>query len=158
MLALSKKTDYALISLAYLAEQSDRVAPAREIAQNYDLPAPIIQNILKCLQQNKILQSTRGVKGGYRIASDLSAMSLYELIAIVDQTNDTCECAYDLEAASLQQGPVVALHLKLTRFLREVKVSDLVLPGRRIDVPLERVKRVTNSTNKERQLELTLAD
>jgi len=146
MLALSKKTDYALISLAYLAERADQVASAREIAKAYELPVNVVANILKSLQQNKLLSSTRGVKGGYRIAGDLSAMSLYELIAIVDQTDDTCECAYDLEAASLQQGPVVALHLKLTRFLREVKVSDLVLPGRRIDVPLERVRRTTTKT------------
>src|SRR5688572_4838650 len=136
MLALSKKTDYALLSLAFLAEQANRVASAREIAAGFNLPVAVVQNILKCLQQNKILQSTRGVKGGYRIAGDLTQVSLYDLVGMVDRSSDNCECAYDLEADTVQQGPVEALHLRLVRFLREVKLSDLVLPGRRIDVPL----------------------
>jgi Rrf2 family protein len=156
MLALSKKTDYALLSLAFLAEQAGRVASAREIAAGFDLPLPVVMNILKCLQQNKILQSTRGVKGGYRIATDLAAVSLYDLVAMVDRSSEDCDCAYDLESRS-QQGPVEALHLRLVRFLRDVKLSDLVLPGRRIDVPLERVQRnIRNEKN--RQLALTYAD
>jgi len=152
MLALSKKTDYALISLAYLAEQAGRVASAREIGEGFNVPVAVVANILKSLQKKKILQSTRGVNGGYRIATDLAAVSLYELVAIVDRTDENCECAYDLETASMQLGPVAALHLKLTRFLRDVKVSDLVLPGIRIDVPLERVKTVRRTP------ELALAD
>ena len=151
MLALSKKTDYALLSLAFLAEQAGRVASAREIAAGFDLPVPVVMNILKCLQQNKILQSTRGVKGGYRIAADLAQVSLYDLVAIVDRTSENCECAYDLESRS-QQGPVEALHLRLVRFLKDVKLSDLVLPGRRIDVPLERVQRNLNEKNRQRVL------
>jgi Rrf2 family protein len=156
MLALSKKTDYALLSLAFLAEQANRVASAREIAAGFNLPVGVVMNILKCLQQNKILQSTRGVKGGYRIAADLSQVSLYDLVAIVDRSGENCDCAYDLESRT-QQGPVEALHLRLVRFLKDVKVSDLVLPGRRIDVPLERVQRnIRNEKN--RQLALTYAD
>lgn len=154
MLALSKKTDYALISLAHLAEHSARVASAREIAEAYSLPCGVVQNILKCLQQNKLLKSTRGVKGGYRIAADLNQVSLYDLVNMVDRTSENCECAYDLEPPATQPGPVEALHLRLVRFLQEVKVSDLVLPGRRIDVPLERVQR---NIQKEKYRQHTLA-
>jgi Rrf2 family protein len=157
MLALSKKTDYALLSLAFLAEQDNRVASAREIAAGFNLPIGVVQNILKSLQQSKILQSTRGVKGGYRIAGDLSRFSLYDLVSLVDRTTENCECAYDLEGDTIQQGPVEALHLRLVRFLQEVKLSDLVVPGRRIDVPLERVQRKVQ-TDKNRQQVLAYAD
>ena len=44
-------------------------------------------------------------------------------------------------------GPVQALQFKLARFLREVRVADLVFPGRRIDVPVERL-RLKDNTNK----------
>ena len=37
MLYVSKKTDYALIALAYLAERTGRVASAREIAQAHQI-------------------------------------------------------------------------------------------------------------------------
>ena len=47
MLSLSKKTDYALIALAYLAERPGRVASAREIAAARNLPAALLMNILR---------------------------------------------------------------------------------------------------------------
>ena len=40
MLRLSKKADYALISLAYLAEHPEHVISARDIAQTCGLPLP----------------------------------------------------------------------------------------------------------------------
>ena len=36
-------------------------------------------------------------------------------------------------------APAVALQYKLVQFLKDVKLSDLVMPGRRIDVPAERL-------------------
>jgi hypothetical protein len=36
-------------------------------------------------------------------------------------------------------GPAQALQYRIVRFMKDVTVADLVMPGRRIDVPLERV-------------------
>ena len=154
MLCMSKKTEYALVALGHLAEQPGKVASAREIAAAHTLPTALLINILKNLQGHGLLRSTRGVKGGYRVARDLGGLSLHELIAIVDceghSADGDCGClehAQD-EAARGESGrnrpvsphgPVQALQFKLVRFLREVRVADLVLPGRRIDVPVERL-------------------
>src|ERR1700728_2713904 len=93
MLSLSKKTDYALIALAYLAERPGRVASAREIAEARDLPAALLMNILKELQHHGLLRSTRGVKGGYEIAVDLAAVSLHQLIVALEGPVKLVECA-----------------------------------------------------------------
>jgi Rrf2 family protein len=153
MLCLSKKAEYALVALAHLAEQPRRVASAREIAEARLLPAPLLMNILKNLQAHGLLLSTRGVKGGYRIDRDLNSLSLYELIAIIDcaahASNADCGCLEHLQDAANDQeyarvagsqGPVQALQFKLVRFLKDVRVADVVLPGRRIDVPIEHLK------------------
>jgi Rrf2 family protein len=157
MLCLSKKTEYALVALAYLAEQSDRVASAREIAAAHGLPLPLLMNILKNLQGHGLLLSTRGVKGGYRIHADLNALTLDELIAMVEcpghaVAGGDCGCLDEVPTMHLTRllghGPVQALQLRLKKFLKDVRVADLVLPGRRIDVPLERLKQVNNQTNR----------
>ena len=129
MLRLSKKADYALISLGYLAEHGRHVVSAREIAQSCQLPLPLLMNILKVLHQRGILRSTRGANGGYQIATDLSELSLLELSDAVNGS----------EQRMALHGAAQALQYRLTRFMKEVSVADLVLPGRRIDVPLERV-------------------
>jgi Rrf2 family protein len=159
MLCLSKKTEYALMALAYLAERPGRVASAREIASEHGLPLALLMNILKTLQGHEVLESTRGVKGGYRIGVDLAQLTLHEFVAIVECHGERadrpdgavggCGCMDEATPAGAREmarvagsaGPVQALQLRLVRFLRDVRVADLVTPGRRIDVPVERLRR-----------------
>jgi Rrf2 family protein len=140
MLCLTRKTDYALIALGYLAERQDRVVSAREIARGFNLPEALLMNILKSLQGDGILRSTRGKHGGYRIAGDLEEISLYELIRVLEGKVEP-GCDHE-EAAARVRGnwkpaPIRAIQSKMMQFLRDVTLADLVLPGRRIDVPVE---------------------
>jgi Rrf2 family protein len=151
MLCLSKKTEYALVALAYLSGQSHRVASAREIAKVASLPPALLTKILKCLQHHNLLASTRGVRGGYRIIAELNETSLFDVVAMMecpDRPGEDCGCmnhAADpmarvkLARSESAHGPAIALQYKLVQFLKDVKLSDLVLPGRRIDVPAERL-------------------
>ena len=142
MLRLSKKADYALISLAHLAEHPGQVVPAREIAETCRLPVPLLMNILKVLHQRGILRSVRGASGGYQIASDLSRLSLLDLSGIVEQADGENGVAHRFAL----HGPAQALQYRLVRFMKDVSVADLVMPGQRIDVPLERVGVVKSKT------------
>lgn len=157
MLSLNRKTDYALIALAYMADRPGLWSSAREIAQSSDVPLPLLMNVLKTLHQSHIVRSTRGMKGGYQIAADLERLSLFDLTRTVDRAEAApdgvpgepeCCGRYKIDKSG-RHGPVHAFHHKLRQFLKAVKLSDLVLPGRRIDVPVELVStnRKTNRTN-----------
>jgi Rrf2 family protein len=155
MLCLNRKTEYALVALAHLVDPPGRIASAREIAQAHGLPLPLLMNLLKNLQAHGVLRSIRGIKGGYQIKADLDAMPLYDLIAIVECEGHAsrepagCGCldyvtdwSRDEHFVRFAQsgGPVQALQFKLVEFLKDIRVADLVQPGRRIDVPIERLK------------------
>lgn len=147
MLSLSRKVDYALIALAHLAERRGRAASAREIAEAYDLPLALLMNIMKELQQLEVVRSLRGTKGGYLLAIDPAAMTLYDLIVGLEGPVQTTDCVPSTDAtepdgcncrASLRcpvQAPLRALHERLVGFLRQVRLADIVHPAR-IDVPL----------------------
>lgn len=134
MLSLSKKVDYALLSLAYLVEHKGRISSARAIAEAHRLPLPLLMNLLKTLHARGILCSERGSKGGYQICRDLDQISLYELIDAVNESDDGDSA---VARRLSDQPPLRALQYKLMHFLRQIRVSDLVVPGRRIDVPAE---------------------
>jgi hypothetical protein len=71
----------------------------------------------------------------------LRAVSLFELVEIVSDT-DNGDSAVDFDKKRLpSERPLLAVHHKLMRFLKDVTLSDLVMPGRRIDVPVELVGR-----------------
>jgi DNA-binding transcriptional ArsR family regulator len=65
MLALTKKTDYALIALSHLAKRPETVVSAREIAEACGVPQPILTNILKTLASAGIMVSTRGAAADF---------------------------------------------------------------------------------------------
>lgn len=62
MLSVSRSVEYALSALGHLAERPGRVVAAREIADANNLPIALLMQILKELQRNDVVTSTRGVK------------------------------------------------------------------------------------------------
>jgi Rrf2 family protein len=138
MLCLSKKTEYALIALGYLAERPGQVASAREIGHAFNLPLPLLMNILKVLNRNDLLTSSRGIRGGYQVGQALLSASLYDLISILDgdqplkplvevHQDDSGEEHRPLS----NHAPVQALNVRLAKFLDDAKLVDLVMPKNR---------------------------
>ena len=155
MLSLNRKTDYALVALAHMADRPEQWASAREIAERGEVPSGVLMNVLKTLHQGGILRSTRGSRGGYRIAADLERVSLFDLVGVLEKVEPTAEAhgepaccgRYTIDRTGLH-GPVHAFHHHLRQFLRSVMLCDLVLPGRRIDVPVELVSTSRNPAPK----------
>ncbi len=74
--------------------------------------------------------------------ADLQGVSLFDLCVILDQAESGCRdgiISGEPTRKLALHGAAQALQYRVGRFMREVSVADLVLPGRRIDVPLERV-------------------
>src|SRR2546423_4209875 len=69
MLSLNRKTDYALVALAYMADRPGQWSSAREIAGSAEVPLALLMNVLKTLHQGRVIRSTRGVRGGDHIAA-----------------------------------------------------------------------------------------
>jgi len=113
---------------------------AREIAASHELPHPLVMKILKALHHAEIVESARGPKGGYQLAIDLRDVSLFDLVDIVSRMDDgNGEIDFDTKRLPTEP-PLLAVHHKMMRFLKDVTLADLVMPGRRIDVPVELLK------------------
>ena len=83
MLRLSKKVDYAIILLSHLGEASGPIS-AQEVSSHYHLPQPMIANILKQLAASQLVESTRGVQGGYVLQRQTDQISLAEIVRVID--------------------------------------------------------------------------
>ncbi len=127
MLPLSKKTEYAILALAYLARRAGKTVSARQMAQAYGLPLAMLMNVLKVLHHEGLLHSERGVKGGYRLAADPGAVTLYDLMRSVDgpsRSDRIIGTAGDRAFLS----PIRTLQSRLVDFLKNIKLSMLVTP------------------------------
>src|SRR5260370_13113998 len=85
MLKLTKKADYGLIALKHLAVAGERgTASAKEIADAYGLPLPLLAKILQKLTKTGLLHSVSGSSGGYRLARHPRKISALEVIKAID--------------------------------------------------------------------------
>ncbi len=95
MLRLSKKTDYALISMKHLATRPDGggSSSAREISESYDIPLELLAKILQRLVRARLLVSVQGTRGGYRLARHAAMISVADVIQAVDGPVTVTACS-----------------------------------------------------------------
>jgi Rrf2 family protein len=82
---LSKKTQYGLKALGYLAAQYGK-GPVliSDIAKAKQIPIKFLENILLLLKTNKILDSKKGKGGGYFISTNPKNITVADAIRIID--------------------------------------------------------------------------
>lgn len=92
MLRISKKADYAVFLLGAIARQGafpggsaqDSVVSAHEIAKQAGLNKSVVANLLKEFSRHGLLDSVRGLRGGYRLAHPPSDISLGQILEVVE--------------------------------------------------------------------------
>ncbi|HET7433303.1 MAG TPA: Rrf2 family transcriptional regulator [Thermoanaerobaculia bacterium] len=107
MLKISRLTDYGLLASVYLARAAGEVVAAREIAEFYHLPVPMITKVLKTLHQGGLIQSHRGAGGGYSFEGDAELVTLGHLIEILEGPWDLVEC----ETVDEHGGAICAIRI-----------------------------------------------
>ena len=82
---ISKKTQYGLKALGYLANQYG-TGPVliAEIAEKKHIPIKFLENILLLLKQHHILESKKGKGGGYMLCADPKNTTLAAVFRIIE--------------------------------------------------------------------------
>lgn len=101
---LTRKSDYALRAIVYLALNSGRVVSAREIAQNLKIPYKFLTQIFLELSRKEILTSQRGSKGGAVLKKNPAELTLLEIIEAVDGPISLHQCAAEFNEPCYFEG------------------------------------------------------
>ena len=131
MLKLTKKADYGLISLKHLALLKDgKTASAKEIAEAYRIPAPILAKVLQKLARDGFLVSEQGTNGGYRLSKDPRTMTALEVIRAIDGPIILTNCftehgECELSAKCSVREPLRKVHLGILKLLESITIHDL---------------------------------
>ena len=82
---LTRAAVYALLATIQLSEsKAAPPLPCSKLAKLGRMPERFLLQILRTLVTRGILDSTRGVEGGYRLARPLSKITLLDLVEAVD--------------------------------------------------------------------------
>lgn len=131
MLRLSKKADYALMSMKHLAVKEDQAScSAREIAESYEIPLELLAKVLQQLVRARLLVSVQGTRGGYRLGRIAKAISVADVIQAVDGPLTVTACSdddHDCDQYSKcnVRDPLWKIRGRIVEALAAVSIADL---------------------------------
>jgi Rrf2 family protein len=85
---LQISTSLALYSLLEFAANSGRAISAADIAAKYGISTHHLAKVLRELVRAEILESTRGVGGGYRFGGNARRLTLMDVIELFENLGD----------------------------------------------------------------------
>jgi Rrf2 family protein len=142
MLRLTKKADYGLMALKYLAEkrliasgtqEAAAAQSAKDIAEAYHIPPQLLAKILQTLAKAGILVSHAGTYGGYALARDAHDISAFEVIRAIDGPLFITSCitihgTCDLHGTCTIKEPLRKVNDSITELLSGLSIADLMEP------------------------------
>ncbi len=132
MLKLTKKADYGLIALKYLAEHPEQQAvSAKDVADAYGIPAQMLAKILQLLTKSGLLRSHAGMNGGYALAREAGSISTYEVILAIDGPFFITSCTKgsngcELSAHCTIKEPLARVNETIAGVLKSISINDLI--------------------------------
>jgi Rrf2 family transcriptional regulator, cysteine metabolism repressor len=84
MISVTSKSRYAVVAMAELARSGDRPVPIAQVAERRGMPVQFLEQLFSTLRRDGLLQSQRGVKGGYTLARPPDQITVIEVVQSLD--------------------------------------------------------------------------
>jgi Rrf2 family protein len=90
---ISAKGEYAAKAVLHLSLKYPQLVTISEIATEHSIPVKYLEHILLALKRAGLLESRRGVRGGYLLARPPEEISVGEVLRVVDGKFARASCA-----------------------------------------------------------------
>ena len=105
-------------------------ASAKEIAETYQIPLPLLSKILQKLAKNGFLRSEHGTNGGYRLARSARSITTLEVVRSIDGPIFLTSCFTDHGGCSqsgncIVREPLRKVHDGIQKLLASISIADM---------------------------------
>lgn len=137
MIKIGRLTDYGIVLMSFMASHRERAHNAAEMAEEAHLPVPTVSKLLRELVRGGLLESQRGVKGGYILARDPQQISVAQIITALEGPIALTACSAgdadpDCEHESLcpVRGHWTRINRAIRTALEGVTLAEMASPPR----------------------------
>jgi len=133
---ISRETEYAVRCIYFLARDPARVTGIDEMARTLQIPRSFLAKILQKLAREGFVRSTRGARGGFRLAREPAAIRLYDIFVLTEGPAAAGNgCAVSKAVCGLDGFCVlhpfwIKIRRDLTRLLKERTAAELDVVSR----------------------------
>ena len=135
MFKLNRMTDYAILVLGALAHRQGEILATAQLAEMTGLNQPTVAKVAKTLMAADLLETQRGVHGGYRLARPAAAISLVQIVEAMEGPIAVNDCVDGAQAPCAVSNCCFISHnwnrvnLTVRNALSDVSLEDLIDPA-----------------------------
>ena len=93
---ISQTAEYALRAIVYLADQEGKPRTTAQIAEVTQVPAGYLAKVMQSLSRTRLVNSQRGLNGGFTLTKEPTELTVAEIINAVDPIRRFHECPLDV--------------------------------------------------------------
>jgi Rrf2 family protein len=131
MLRFTKRADYGLMAIHYIAIHDDLGAvSAKRIAEEFAIPQELLAKILQRLAKQGLIVSQNGPKGGYGLSRRPAEITIGEVIRALEGPINIVSCMEEssdcpqMERCTLRR-PVKKIQAAITQMLDTMSLAEL---------------------------------
>lgn len=134
MIRLSRLADYGIVLMTQLSVRPGVLVTAPDMALVSGIPVPTASKLLKVLAQAGLLESHRGVKGGYALTRRAEEIAVLDIIRAVDGPVGLTECTVEdeggceLEPLCPTRTNWLRINDAVIRALEGISLADMTPP------------------------------
>ncbi|MBP7745825.1 MAG: Rrf2 family transcriptional regulator [Phycisphaerae bacterium] len=103
---ISITAEYALRAVVFLGRETSRAWTTQQVAEATHVPVSYLSKVLQALVRAEIIQSVRGIYGGYQLAGPAAHLTALAIINSVDPIRRIRRCPLGLEQHSVRLCPL----------------------------------------------------
>ena len=119
---VSRETDYAIRIVRNLNHTD--VKSIEEVASKELVTLPMAHKVCRRLKKKGIIQSKRGIDGGYSLVKPLEDISLFDVYAAMNDVVEINQCLADPESCVFAVNGICKVHNELNR-IQNVVIEEL---------------------------------
>lgn len=127
---ISQTAEYALRAVVALADSEGQSNTTAVLAEKTKVPSGYLAKILQNLAKSGLINSQRGLHGGFSLARSAEDLSIYDIVQAVDPIMTIDHCPLGIET---HNGSLCPLHRRLasaigyvTQQFRKASIADLL--------------------------------
>ena len=142
MLRLNRMTEYAIFVLGALAHRHGDVLASAHLAELTGLAQPTVAKVSKTLLAADLVETQRGVRGGYRITKSPADISLVDIVEAMEGPIAVTDCVDGAQVpcsfnnSCFMSGHWNHVNLAIRNALNDVSLDDLTDPAHLFPLPV----------------------
>ena len=114
---ISQTVEYSLRAVTVLASQEGQAMTVREMAEIAKVPGPYLSKMMKDLVRTGIVQSRRGLGGGFKLAKSPAEITIWDIVQAIDPIERIGSCPLGIEGHS----KLCSLHRRIDQSIAHVE-------------------------------------